>query len=652
MHRPRLLLFLLALIAAGRASAAPAPAPADTPLIPRELHTDEEKARALREFYTKHELRIPMRDGAHLFTNVYVPKDRSRPYPFILLRTPYGVAPYGVDNYPSAREPHTLVGLAPAPELLRHGFIFVLQDVRGRMMSEGRFSDIRPLVPGKRAPSDVDESTDAYDTIDWLVKNVPNNNGRVGVWGNSYPGFYATMAAVDAHPALKAVSPQMPVTEWFLGDDFHHNGALFLADLFLFMADFGKPRPQPTPVWTWDFDARHGDLYDFFMQLGTLADADQRWVGRPVELWRASVEHPTRDAFWRARDPRPHLRGVRPAVMTVGGWFDSDDLFGTLATYRAIEQQSPGTTNTLVMGPWRHGGQYRTDGESLGDLSFGGKTARFYRESILTPFFLHHLKGQKIAPIPEAWAFETGANEWRTYDAWPPPQARPTPLHFASRGRLLTAPADDAADGTFDSYVSDPRKPVPYRERLSAHRDPEYMVEDQRFAARRPDVLVYATEPLSADVTLAGPIEADLWIETSGTDSDFVVKLIDAFPENAADPDPNPRGTRMGGYQALLRGEVMRGRFRNSFERPEPFTPGVPARVRFTLPDVNHTFRTGHRVMVQVQSSWFPLVDRNPQVFIDIYHARESDFRAATQKLHRGGAHRSTVILPVLRGRL
>ena len=516
-------------------------------------------------------------------------------------------------------------------------------------MSEGTFQNVRPYIAQKHGNKDTDESSDAWDTIDWLVDFSPNNNGRAGIWGNSYPGFYATEAAIDAHPALKAVSPQMPVTDWFAGDDVHHNGAFFLADNFLFDTNFDRPRPKPTPKMKWDFDHESGDIYDFFLKLGPLADADVRFNGAKVDFWEECMLHGNRDDFWHARDPRPHLRNLRPAVMTVGGWYDAEDLYGTFGVYHAIEQQSPGATNTIVVGPWRHGGQNRTDGDGLGDLSFGAKTAQFYREKIITPFFLRHLKGIKSDSPPEAWMFETGTNEWRSYDAWPP-TGKKTTLFFAGGGKLSTSAP--GAGGGFDSYPSDPRKPVPYRERLSAHRDAEYMVEDQRFAARRPDVLVYATDAFDGDATVAGPIDVDLWASTTGSDADFVVKLVDVFPENAADPEPNPRGVRMGGYQALVRAEVMRGRFRNSFERPEPFVPGQPARVRFALPDVNHSFRAGHRLMVQVQSSWFPLVDRNHQSFVDIYHAKESDFQSATHKIHRSGEQRSSVQLNVVRGRL
>lgn len=652
MRRLRTLLYPLVLSLASVAGSTP-PKPAtessgERPLIQRELSTDEDLARALREHYTKYEYRIPMRDGVKLFTHAYVPKDRSQRYPILMTRTPYGIAPYGIDNYPSAKEPRSLRTLTPATSLIAHGMIFVLQDVRGKLMSEGEFTDVTPYIPNKRTAKDVDQASDAYDTIDWLVKNVPANNGKVGIWGNSYPGFYAAQAAIDAHPALKAVSPQMPVTDWYMGDDFHHNGALCLADTFLFYANFGKARPKPVPKARWDFEHDSGDLYDYFLKLGPLFDADTRLVGEPLPFWRASMEHPNLDDYWKARNPRPHFRNIRPAVMTVGGWYDAEDLYGTLGTFHAVEKQSPGTQSTLVVGPWKHGGQYRSDGDSLGDIHFGAKTSRYYQDHILVPFFLHHLKGIQAPPPPKAWVFETGTNEWRSYTTWPPQTAKPTPFFFAEGGTLTTARNSKPGEG-FDRYTSDPRKPVPYRERLSAHRDPEYMVEDQRFASRRPDVVSYVAQVQDADVTVSGPIDVDLWVSTTGTDADFVVKLIDVYPEHAVDPEPNPREVRMGGYQALVRGEVMRARFRQSFERPEPMTPNQPTRIRFQLPDVNHTFRSGHRIMIQVQSSWFPLIDRNPQQFVDIYRATEKDFLVTTHQIYRSGDKWSSVTLPLLK---
>jgi hypothetical protein len=644
MHASAILLpFLVSCASVARAVAPPAP------LVPYEVKTDEDVARALREHYTKHEYRIPMRDGVRLHTHVYTPKDASRPWPILMARTPYGVGPYGVENYPP--KTHTR---SPAPKLaIRAGYILVQQDVRGRLMSEGDFADIRPRADAaRRARGDktaVDEVTDAYDTVDWLVKNVSNHNGRVGLWGISYPGFYAAQAAVDAHPAVKAVSPQAPVTEWFLGDDFHHNGALCLADAFAFYATFGRARPKPVKKTNWEFDYDTGDVYDFFLKLGPVENADARHFEGKIAFWNELMQHPSRDAWWQARDPRPHYKNIRPAVLVVGGWFDAEDLWGTLQTYRAMNSQSPGGRVSLVMGPWAHGGWMRSEGESVGAVSFGAPTSVRYREEVELKFFEHHLRGAPAPVLPEAWVFETGSNEWRSYDAWPPGKVKSTAVYLGANSALAASPG---AAGE-DRYLSDPRRPVPSQGTATQRLDHDYMTEDQRFATRRPDVLTWSTGVVADEFALAGPIEADLWITTTGSDADFVVKLVDVWPEDTADPDPNPRRVRMGGYQQLVRAEVMRARFRNGFDKAEALSPGRPTRIAFSLPDVNHTFRAGHRLMVQVQSTWFPMIDRNPQTFVaDISRAKESDFVAATHAILRGGAHASAVRLPLLRGRL
>ncbi|CAN5682732.1 CocE/NonD family hydrolase [soil metagenome] len=620
------------------------------PLIREALPDDASVVRAIREHYTKFEYRIAMRDGVKLFTTAYVPKDVSRTYPIMLMRTPYSVAPYGVDNYPTDKNARGLRRFAPSNAFVRDGFIFVHQDVRGALMSEGAFVDVRPHASAK---GEIDESTDAWDTIDWLVKNVPSNSGKVGSWGISYPGFYAAQTAVDAHPALKAVSPQAPVTDWFMGDDFHHNGALFLADSFDFYASFGKPRPKPTKKKAWGFDHDVADIYDFFLAMGPLEAANTKYLENGIPFWNELLAHPNRDAWWKARDPRPFYRNVKPAVLTVGGFFDSEDCFGALETYRAFEKQSPGADNALVMGPWRHGGWNRTDGDRLGDVTFGQKTSLHFREEIELPFFLKHLKGRgRGLGGVEAFIFETGTNVWQRYSAWPPRESKKAVLNFQAGGKLGAAPAASGDDG-FDAYVSDPAKPVPYRGKTGPEIDADYMSDDQRFATRRPDVLTFMTAELDGDVSFAGPLEAKLWVSTTGTDADFVVKLVDAYPQDYADPDPNPTGAHMGGYQQLVRGEVMRGKFRESFEKPIAFEPGRAALVRFTLPDVAHTFRTGHRILIQVQSSWFPLVDRNPQTFLpDIAKATAADFRAATHRVYRTPAQPSSLEVTLVRGAL
>jgi putative CocE/NonD family hydrolase len=596
---------------------------------------------AVKAQYTKYEYRIPMRDGARLFTAVYVPKDRSQTYPILLTRTPYSVEPYGVDRYKS--------DLGPSPLFGKAVYIFAYQDVRGRWMSEGEFVNMTPHRPSKGGPKDVDESTDAWDTIDWLTKNVEDNNGKVGMSGISYPGFYTAAGMIDAHPALKAASPQAPVTDWFTGDDWHHNGALLLPHAFNFMANFGRPRPRPTKKFQYTFDHETPDGYQFFLRMGPLANANERYFKDDVAFWNEIMRHGRNDDFWKSRNLRPHLRDIKPAVMTVGGWFDAENLFGALETYKAVEASSPGATNLLVMGPWLHGGWSRGDGESLGDVRFNSKTSAFYRETIELPFFEYYLKGKGSPPGTEAWVFETGTNEWHRLDAWPPRTSEPRTFYLRGNGKLAQDPPDEpGSDTAYDEYLSDPSKPVPFTDKVDINMTPEYMVGDQRFASRRPDVLVYETDALDADVTLAGPIQAELYVSTSGTDSDWIVKVIDVYPEDYPDPNPNPTHVRMGGFQQLVRGDVMRGKFRDSLESPEPFTPDKPTPVSLTLQDIYHTFRTGHRIMVQVQSTWFPLIDRNPQKFVDIYNARESDFRKATQRVYRSRAMSSRLKVKVV----
>lgn len=582
----------------------------------------------LKERYTKYEYRIPMRDGKRLFTAVYVPKDQSRTHPIMLLRTPYSIKPYGADQYRPS--------LGPSPLFEKAGYIFAHQDVRGRWMSEGDFVNMRPHNPAKKGPADIDESSDTYDTIDWLVKHVPNNSGKVGQWGISYPGFYTAAGMIDAHPALKASSPQAPVSDWFVGDDWHHNGALILVHMFNWIARFDRLRPEPTRKFVAMFDHETPDGYDFFLKLGPLNEAGARYFKGEAAFWDDAMKHGTYDDFWKSRNIRPHLKDIKPAVMTVCGWFDAENLFGGMEVYRSVEKNSPKTTNMIVMGPWVHGGWRAGSGAELGDVPFNAKTAEFYREQIEFPFFEFHLKGEGTLSHPEAWMFETGTNVWRKYDAWPPKGAKAKPFYFHAGGRLRhEAPSDVKPEEAHDEFLSDPNRPVPFLEKTTIGMSTEYMTADQRFASRRPDVLVYTTDPLEEDVTIAGQIQADLFVSTTGTDSDWVVKLIDVYPDDYPDPNPNPTGVKMGGYQQLVRGDVMRGKFRTSFEKPVAFTPGKPTELKFTLQDVCHSFRSGHRIMVQVQSSWFPLVDRNPQKLIDIYTAKESDFQKATQRVYR-----------------
>jgi hypothetical protein len=604
------------------------------------------KAKELSDYikanYTKCEYLAPMRDGVRLFVSVYAPKDTSRTYPIWMQRTPYSVAPYGEDNYR-----HTL---GPSELFAREGYIFAYCDVRGTGKSEGDFVHVRPYIPDKRDKTRVDEASDTYDTIEFLLKSLPNHNGRVGVSGTSYPGFYATMAALSRHPALKAVSPQAPVTEWFLGDDWRHNGALFLAHAFGFFASFGRPKTGENEIPGPGFDFGTPDGYDFFLRMGPLANVEQNYFRGKIDWWHDLVSHDTYSDYWKSRDPLPYLKDVTAAVMTVGGWFDAEDVYGPPHTYEAIRNQSPNTVNILVEGPWSHGQWNRDQAEYLGDVHFGQKTGEYFREHIEFPFFQHYLKDKSDEKPAGAYVFETGRNAWHELASWPPPEAAKKTLYFQSAGKLSSEPPLTSSE-EFDEYISDPAKPVPYISSTNTGMTSEYMTGDQRFASTRTDVLVYQTETLEEDMTIAGPLTARLFVSTSGTDSDWIVKLIDVYPGNYPDPDPNPKGVRMGGYEQLVRGEPFRGRFRRGFDKPSPFEPGKPDKVEFQLPGVYHTFLRGHRIMVQVQSSWFPLVDRNPQKFVKIDEAKAGDFQKATERVYRSAKLPSGLTVGVLPSR-
>lgn len=524
----------------------------------------------------------------------------------------------------------------------REKFIFAFQDVRGRNGSEGEFVHVRPIKPSKPSKADADESTDAWDTIDWMVKYIPGNNGKVGLSGISYPGFYAACGAIDSHPALKAVSPQAPISDWFIGDDFHHNGTLYLPHGFNFLSNFEQKLEKPTRESAKPFDYETPNGYEFYLNLGPLSNADERYFKGKIAYWNELMAHPDYDDYWKARNLRPNLKNIKAAVLTVGGWYDAEDLFGALQVYKSIERQNPGIQNALVMGPWYHGGWHRDAGDKFGNINFRSKTSEYFQQNIELPFFKYHLKGIGKPVLAEATVFETGTAQWRRFSAWPPTNAVLRMLYFRPGGRLTAQPPSEGTE-SYDEYVSDPMKPVPYISNIAIGMTREHMIDDQRFAATRPDVLVYQTDVLEEDATIAGPVVASLNVTTTGTDSDFVVKLIDVYPGDYPNPNPNPTGVQMGGYQQLVRGEAMRGKFRNSYEKPEPFQVAKIAKVEWVMPDAFHTFRRGHRIMVQVQSSWFPLVDRNPQTFCDIYHAKPEDFRAATQRVFRSGATQSGI---------
>lgn len=610
----------------------------------------------IRETYSKFEYRIPARDGVKLFVAVYVPKDvfsGGKTYPAMMVRTPYSVGPYGEDQFPA--------NLGPSELFAKEKFIFVYSDVRGRYLSEGTPMQLHPHNAAKNSPKDTDESTDAYDIIDWLIHHVPGLEPKFGMWGISQPGFYASASMIDAHPALVAVSPQAPVTDYYLGDDVYHNGAFMLAANFSFYMNF-RPRPgdPEAPKPTLPFNMGTPDGYDFFLNMGPLANSEEKYFKHANPFWSELIDNTGYDAFWQAHSIWKHLKSIKPAVMTVGGWFDAEDLQGPLRTFDFIEGHNPPKTNMLVMGPWTHGGFARGDGDRVGNIGFNSKTAAFFREQIEFPFFLHELKGKGDGKFPKAWAFETGVNQWRRFDAWPPKDAKFTAMYPDEAGALSLQPGKAG----FDEYTSDPNRPVPYVGGITQGMRGDYMTDDQRFASTRTDVLVYKTPVLDHDVSVFGPIAVDLKVSTTGTDSDFVVKLIDVYPGDFPDYGASPvapgttpqrapgNAVQLGGYQQLVRGEPFRGKYRKGFEKPVAFEPGKPDRITFRMPDVAHTFRAGHRIMVQIQSSWFPLTDRNPQKFLDIPKALSADFVKAAERVYRGGSDGTKIELPILPSQL
>ena len=591
-----------------------------------------------KSHYTKHEYRVAMRDGVKLYTQVYTPiagqfEDQG-PYPFVMTRTPYSCGSYDNDVV----QPR----VTGNEWMLRSGYILVCQDVRGRWESEGSWLEMTPSKDGKG----IDESTDTYDTVEWLLKNVPANNGSVGIMGISYPGFYTAASIVDGHPAIKAASPQAPMIDLWDGDDSYHGGTFMLDANYSFYAPFFRPQQNPLkaePKNSFDFGTK--DMYAYYLGMQTLANLDSP-RGGTNPLYHDQTIHDTYDDYWKARNLGLHLHGIKAAVMLVGGWFDAEDLSGPVRAFHQIAKLShDAASDTLVEGPWVHGGWARGNGASLGDISFGSETAVFYREHIEAPFFAHYLKGAEWTPLPKAYTFETGSDVWKKYDAWPPAQAVAKTIYFQPHGGLAWTPP--ALKSSKDEYLSDPAHPVPYTEYTTDDVPQRYMDDDQRFASRRPDVLVYETAPLTEDVTVVGPVKPMLKITSTGTDADFDVKLIDVFPEDYPEPKGDAQGKRvlgappvfLQGYQMLVRGEPFRAKFRNSWEKPQPLVPGRITSVGFTMQDVNHTFLKGHRIMVQVQSSWFPLTDRNPQVFEDIAKAKPEDFRKATETVfHQAGA--------------
>jgi putative CocE/NonD family hydrolase len=591
----------------------------------------------IKDQYNKEEKYIGMRDGIRLFTSIYSPKDKSKTYPIIMVRTPYNSEPR------EGKYSNRLLGMT---HLLKEKYIIVFQDIRGRYMSEGKFVDVRPYKPNKKK-KEIDENSDTYDTIDWLIHNVKNNNGAVGIFGVSYPGFYSTMSLPDSHPALKAVSPQAPVSNWFLGDDFHHNGAFFLMDAFSFYSSFGKPRPKLTREEPASFNFRNDDNYDFYKDLGPIRNFQRKILGDTIPFWSDLMSHPNYDDFWKERNVLPYLTKIKPAVLVVGGWFDAEDLYGPLKTYEAIETQNKDKNqNRLVMGPWSHGQWASGSAENLGNIHFESNTSAYFKD-IELQFFNYYLKNKGEMKLPEASIFITGANQWKAFENWPPLNVEKKDLYLDCNEKLSFQ--KPITEECYDEYVVDPNKPVPYTEDIHLNRTREYMTDDQRFASRRPDVMLYQSEILEEDITVAGPLKVDFFVSTTGTDADYVVKMIDVFPDQLNDYPKNDKNVPMGGYQMLVRGEVMRGKFRNSFEKPEPFVPNEITKVSFEIPDLAHQFKKGHRIMIQVQNSWFPLVDINPQKFINIYEAEQKDFIKATHRIYHDAQRPSKIAISILK---
>ena len=588
------------------------------------------------ENYDKREYTIEMRDGVHLFTSVYSPRDKTKKYPILLVRTPYSVAPYGESKYTSF--------LGASKEFADEGFIFVFQDVRGRYMSEGEYDNMRAYIPVKKDKNQVDESSDTFDTIEWLINNIDNNNGKVGMWGSSYPGFYTLMGTIDAHPNLVCASPQAPISDWFVGDDMHHNGAFSVLMSFNFFKGFGKPRHNPLTKYPEPVEYDSPDAYNFFLDNTPIKKLNEKFLKNEIAFWDTIMSHGNYDYYWQSRNNLQHLKNIKPALLIVGGWYDAEDLYGPLHIYKTIEQNDKPNNTRIVMGPWTHGSWIGSKGDSLGDFYFGGNTADYYRKEILLPFFKYYLKGEGDLNLNDSYVFDTGANKWSNYPTWPPKDTKEVKYYIQADEKLSQQNPD--RDNSYSEYLNDPFNPVPY---TAAFQDSKtfynrvHLIEDQRYVSTRPDVLTFESELLDNDITIAGPILADLFVSTTGTDADFVVKVIDVYPENEVDPNPNPNKVEMGGYERLVRTEIFRGKFRNSFENPEPFIPNKVSEVKINLNDAFHTFKAGHKIMIQVSSSYFPFFDVNPNTFCDIYSADKDKFVKAIIKIYHSKDYPSSV---------
>jgi uncharacterized protein len=601
------------------------------------IHCSQSQQSRVKEMYDKREYQIEMRDGVKLFTSVYSPKDKSKKYPILLMRTPYSVAPYGE---------HRFAGfIGPSIDFVQEGFIFVLQDVRGRYMSEGEFDNMRAFIQNKSGKQ-YDESSDTYDTIEWLINNIDNNNKKVGIWGNSYPGFYAIMGCIDAHPNLVCASPQAPISDWFVGDDMHHNGAFSVLMSFNFFKGFGKPRPEPLTKYPPAAEYDSPDAYNFFLDHTPLKKLNEEILKNEIPFWDSIMAHGNYDYYWQARSNLQHLKNIKPALLLVGGLYDAEDMYGPLHIYKTIEQNDKPNNTMIVLGPWTHGSWIYSKGDSLGDFYFGSSTADYYRKEILLPFFKYYLKGEGKLNLNDAYVFDTGENKWSNYPTWPPQNVSEVEYYFQSDEKL--SQQTPITQNSFSEYLCDPFNPIPYTAKFEDSKsfyNEVHLIEDQRYVSTRPDVLTFESEVLRNDVTIVGPILADLFVSTTGTDADFVVKVIDVYPDDAKDL----ASIEMGGYERLVRTEIMRGKFRNSYENPELFEPNKVYKVKINLNDAFHTFKAGHKIMIQVSSSYFPFFDVNPNTFCDIYSADKDKFVKAMIKIYHSKEHPSYVSFKVIK---
>jgi len=578
---------------------------------------------------------ITMRDGIRLYTEIYAPVDTTVQYPIMFKRTPYGLRPYTTNK--DTENPGS------SKYMREEKYIFVYQDVRGCYKSEGKFVDVRPLIQNPQG-TQIDESTDAYDSIDWLIKNIANNNGKVGMWGISYPGFYAACALHNAHPALKAVSPQAPVTDWFF-DDFHHHGALFLPHSFSFLEWFGQERKQPTTETNKSIISYpQKTSFDFYLHdVGIIKNIDTKFYKGRIPFWKQLIEHPDYDDFWKERNIHPFMRNITPAVLVTGGLFDAEDLYGTVQLYKTIETHNPNTKNYFAFGPWAHGGWAKSTGQSLGDIEFDSKSSPsdFYQKNIELPFFNYFLKGKGTEPKTEAWVYQTGENKFRSFSNWLGVSDISYSMYLLPNNKLSTNIANE--DTSKVSFTSDPNNPVPYSQSNSFEMIKEYMVENQKFVASRKDVLNFSTQVFDTSFTIGGNVFADLYVSTNKTDADWVVKIIDVFPDTAS-------VIKMKGFMQLVRSEVIRGRYRYDYSKPQPFVKNKVEKISLELQDVLHTFKPGHKLLVQIHSTWFPLMDTNPQNYIqNIYKdAIEKDFVSAVHSVYTNRKYSSKLTFHVV----